>query len=60
MDVGSIIAIVVTGLLGIVGVTKWGKVRKIMHIIKVITEALSDKTLTKEESAEIWGLIKEL
>ncbi len=58
MDFLGIIALVITGLLALIGVAMWGKISKIFRVIKLIVDALTDKVLTKEEFKEIWEEIR--
>ncbi len=58
MDFLGIIALVITGLLTLIGVVIWKKISKIFRVIRLIIDALSDKILTKEELKKIWEEIK--
>lgn len=60
MNVWSILAIVLTSVLGVIGVKLWGKIGKISEIIRMIFDAVEDKILDKEEIQRIWDAIREL
>ena len=56
----GIIALCCTGLLGLIGAIKWGKISQIIDIIKDIFLALEDKSISEQEAKTIWEKIKKL
>ena len=51
-------AIGITLLIGLIGALAWGKISKIITVIKLIANALEDKVITKDELQAILDALK--